>query len=618
MAAKVARVCCRSTVTSSIDSHRRLQRATLLLGLALVLPSLGGGFFADDFIQIAQLEGWSVTRAGPLDLYAFVPRDPAVVEQLRQQGWLPYFTAPGLCIAFLRPLSSALMWLDHTLFGRWAVPYHVHTLLWYAALLAVVAALLRRTFTPAQAQLTSLALGLFCLDDGHAMAAGWIAARNATVSCTFVFAALVAHVRWRAQGWRVGALLAPLAAALGLAAGEMALGALAYLVAWEVVHQRPGKLRALAPTLTLLAIYLLLHRLSGSGGRASGAYLDPFGDPLGFLRALPERGLLLAGNLLVAAPIDSLLFEPGLRLPLLLVSGAAVLGVAWWLPRALDRLPTDEALTVRWLGLGAAGALLVSTPALLGERVLLAASLGGAVVLAALLRDAWRGLRQPGRTRAAAGLALVLLGGPNLALAPVALLAKTGFLGRISRQALALAGTAPISAPVPARVVVIALEDLLALHLPVLRIWTQGLGPDDLQRLGDLRASGTLPLPDQIGYLGSTVLSLAATTHQLRRTAANAFELSTPTGTLFDGAWAESVRAPGLPLPRGQVIRLGYMTAVVLEDRGGRPTRVEFRFDQPLDDPSLIFLVFAQGQLRRFAPPAIGQQVDLPRGRPIF
>jgi hypothetical protein len=43
------------------------------------------------------------------------------------------------------------------------------------------------------------------------------------------------------------------------------------------------------------------------------------------------------------------------------------------------------------------------------------------------------------------------------------------------------------------------------------------------------------------------------------------------------------------------------MTATALDDRAGRPTRVSLRFTQPLDHPSLVFLVFRDGGLRRLA-----------------
>ncbi|HVV53515.1 MAG TPA: hypothetical protein VHO06_27915, partial [Polyangia bacterium] len=56
-----------------------------------------------------------------------------------------------------------------------------------------------------------------------------------------------------------------------------------------------------------------------------------------------------------------------------------------------------------------------------------------------------------------------------------------------------------------------------------------------------------------------------------------------------------------------------YMTATVLDDRGGRPTRVSFQFTAPLDHPSLVFLALAGGELRRLALPKLGEAIDLPR-----
>jgi hypothetical protein len=587
-----------------------------LLGLLLALPSLRARFFADDYVQIARLEGWSVFGGSRLDLYNFVPRDPAQLADLHHEGVVPWFTAPDLRLAFFRPLSSALMWLDHTLWGRSPLPYHVHTLLWYAALLVLAAVLLRRVLPPA---LATLALVLFCLDESHAMAASWVAARNASVACVLVLAGLLAHIRWREDRWLPGAALAPLAVALGLAASEMALGALMYLIAWELVRRRRGWLRALAPTGALLLLYVLVYRLTGSGAHGSGGYLDPTGDPAGLLQALPGRVLLLLGSLVGGTPIDVLNVEPSLRVALMAAGAGFGLVVALWLPGAMHRLEPEEATTVRWLGLGALGALLVGAPALLGERVLLAASLGGAVVLAVLLRDGWR--RWAARDRrlwAAAGL--LALGLPNLVLGPILLPAKTAMITGFCSNYRRLAREAEISAPVPARVVVLAMEDLLAIHLPLIRALELGLDAARMQQLRAVVEQGppatdVLPRPDRLGYRRTTVLSLATTTHRVKQTAPDTLELWTPAGTLFDGPWVQSIRTPSQRLARGSVIQLRDFSVTVLEDHQGRPTRAAFRFDRPLEDPSLVLLAVVDGRLQRFTLPAVGQEVALSRGR---
>jgi hypothetical protein len=592
-------------------SPRRAHLGLVLLGLVLVLPSVGAGFFADDYLQIAQLEGWSANPVGPLDLYSFVPPGRAKVAALVDRG-APYFIAPNLKLRFFRPLSSALMALDHRLFGRQPLGYHVHTLLWYVALLAVVGALLRRA---APRSLALLAFLVFCLDDGHALSVTFIAARYAVISCILVWLGLGAHLRWRVHGWRPGAALAPLLGALGLAASEMGLAALAYLVAWEICERRPGWRRALAPTVLLVAGYLAVYRLTGAGARGSGAYLDPFGDPQAFLRELPARVLLLFGNLILRTPIDLAFFDDRLRAPLIAVGGAAAVVVALWLPRALRRLPADDAARVRWLGLGAAGALCAGTPGTLGDRLLFAAGLGGAVVVAALLRDAWQLFRAQ-RARLLAGMALVSLGLPNLAIAAIALPAKTAFFAKSFAGYRRLAREAEIAAPVPARVVVIALDDLFPLHLLAARAVEQGRTPDELGPIAR-GEGGALAGPDSLGRLGSGVLSMAAAEQRLRRTAADTLELSSVDATLFDGAWPSVFRARSLPLPRGSVVRTAYMTATVLNDRGGRPTRVSFQFTRPLDDPSLVLLTFRDGGLRRLTIPPVGTVIELPRLKPF-
>jgi hypothetical protein len=414
-------------------------------------------------------------------------------------------------------------------------------------------------------------------------------------------------------------VLAPVAFAAGLAASEMAVGMLAYLFAWELVRRRRGWWQALAPAAALLLAYAVVYKLTDSGTRGSGGYLDPSGDPTGFLGALPGRVLLLIGGLFGATPIDVLNVEPGLRLPLLIAGAGFGLVVAVWLPAALRRLPPEEVTAVRWLGLGALGALLVGTPALLGERVLMGASLGGAVVLAVLLRDGWR--RWVAREqRAWAAIGLLALGLPNLVLGPLLLPVKTAMFVRFCDNYVQLARGAEIAAPVPARVVILAMEDLVAIHLPLLRVMELGLDVPELRRMAGLLQQGSpavdaLPRPDRLGYRRTTVLSMATTGHHLKQTAPDTLELSTPGGTLFDGPWVSSIRQPDRGLARGSVVHLRDFSATVLDDHRGRPTRVAFRFDRPLEDPSLVLLAVVDRKLQRFRLPPIGQEVVLPRGR---
>ncbi len=52
------------------------------------------------------------------------------------------------------------------------------------------------------------------------------------------------------------------------------------------------------------------------------------------------------------------------------------------------------------------------------------------------------------------------------------------------------------------------------------------------------------------------------------------------------------------------------MTAEVLRvNAAGYPAEVEYRFDAPLDDPGLIWLVFEKGRYVGFDSPAPGETV---------
>ncbi|HEY0706774.1 MAG TPA: hypothetical protein VGG33_08260, partial [Polyangia bacterium] len=152
------------------------------------------------------------------------------------------------------------------------------------------------------------------------------------------------------------------------------------------------------------------------------------------------------------------------------------------------------------------------------------------------------------------------------------------------------------------------------LDLPVYRAFYSPFSSDQLRafRVAGPDGVGPLPLPDEIGYLGSTVLSLSPAPHRLRRTAADEIELFTTAGTLLDGTWASCLRAPGLKMPTGTTIKTSLFTATVREtDSEAKPTRVAFRFQQPLDDPSLVFLGLSNGRLRQLTLPAVGAEMDV-------
>jgi hypothetical protein len=128
-----------------------LPPATILLALLLVSPSFGVGPMGDDFMHMARVDpGLHVPgfAYAPFDLFTFVSGEPSQRAVLLEEGVFGWWMAPDFRMAFWRPLSSLTHVLDHWLWPRSSVLAHAHSMLWFAALLAVLAALYARFHAP--------------------------------------------------------------------------------------------------------------------------------------------------------------------------------------------------------------------------------------------------------------------------------------------------------------------------------------------------------------------------------------------------------------------------------------------------------------------------------------
>src|SRR6185436_13829292 len=108
---------------------------------------------------------------------------------------------------------------------------------------------------------------LFVIDDGHWQALGWLSGRHGLVALAPALLGVAAHLRWREDGWRWGLPLSLVGYAVGLLGGEMALQALAYVAAYELLHKDSlwQRIKSLAPAAVLVFLYLLLYRSLGYG-----------------------------------------------------------------------------------------------------------------------------------------------------------------------------------------------------------------------------------------------------------------------------------------------------------------------------------------------------------------
>lgn len=366
-------------------------RPRMVLGwLAVVavvvhLPALGTGYILDDFLHASMLDGrFPGDRAG-WDLYNFV--DASNREVMQAMGLLPWWTHPDLQIRFFRPLSSWLIGVDRTLFGDATVPAHLHSLAWWAVVLAL-AARLYRLVLPARA--ATIALWIFMLAPCHAMPLSWLANRDVILSLAFGIAGLLAWVQFRTEGGAAKLGLAAIAFSLAFAAGEYGLTLAGYLVAFELTRRRDlpwQRLLSQATYFVPCAIYMTVRSRLGCGSDGSGFYTDPFRDPWLFLYTAPRRlaHLFLEGWLGLDDETITYSYETWMVIVLALALAAAL----WFVARHVTRHAPETRRAVVWLALGSLAAMMPVLAVVPATRLLGGALLGIAPVAAVIVDGAW-------------------------------------------------------------------------------------------------------------------------------------------------------------------------------------------------------------------------------------
>ncbi len=577
--------------------RRWMPVAAVLLALLLVSPCLGVGPVGDDYMHMARVDprlhapGFAYA---PLDLFNFVSGDAAQRAVLREEGVFGWWMAPDFRMSFWRPLSSLTHVLDHVLWPRSFVLAHAQSMVWLAALLAVLAVLYRRFHVP---WVANLALLLYAVDDARGWVLGWVANRNVLVTATLAFAALAVHDRTRRDGWRPGLWLAPALFAVGLLGGEAALGLTGYLLAHALFLDSGPLARRLArlwPYAALSAAWLAAYKALGYGTSGGGMYLNPLDEPAAYLGALVERLPVLAAAQVGLGIADAwVALPPTARLAasvgaiVVLVVFAVVLAPLW------RRLPV-----CRFWALGAVLSLLPVCATYPMERLLVFAGVGGMATVALVLADWLEGglalLARPRRLFATAVvLGLVLA---HVALAPLLLPARVLLFGFVGRMGDRLEASIPRDESVRARSLVILSSSAEMTTFPP---WMQ-------------RQVSGAPRPVRMRVLASCSSKISvsrpdATTLRVR-----------PEKGFLDNEWLRMVRGASRPFRPGDEVALSDLHVRVRDvTADGRPAEADFTFGVPLEDPSLLWTrLRAGGALVPWSPPAVGESQVLPAVAP--
>jgi hypothetical protein len=487
-----------------------------------------------------------------------------------------------------------LLALDHRVFGESALGYHLHSLVWFVALLAVAGALFRRVLPRETA---TLALVVFALADANVAPAAWVAARHGLVAAVPALLGLVALVRARQDGWSPGRWLAPLGMAVGLLGGETALGAVALALAYDLLgpSRDDGSLRSrvvrAAPTATLAVAYLAVYAAAGGGAHGSGAYLSPLDSPAAFATAALTRFPVLVGNALLGVPSE--LSVAGFERQVVVVGLGAALGAAL-LWRACAPLASDEErAAVRWAVPGAAAALLTSLGAFPGARLLLVPNVGVAIFVATILRRGFAEGPHAVARRAGAGfLALT-----SVVLAPPLALLNQHALEQMARTTERLAQGAESEAGGARRVFLVAASDPMVALYPRFVLLHEGAAEPQKTSIGCW------------SWLDGGKADVRVT-----RIGPDAIAVEPVGAALLRGGFEGLYRSPLLPMHEGDEVGQCGARVRVASVAGGFPTRIDVRFGAELEDAAAGFVLLAwrEGTLRRLAPPAMGESVVIP------
>jgi hypothetical protein len=589
----------------------------MVSGTALRWDAMQGSLLADDWDHYAMQAGIYPVARGKLDLFNFVAADAAERRALLGTGRLPWWTAPDIHLAVLRPLSSALLYLDYRVLDGPHHPRrpHLHSWLWWLLLMAAVASLLGSVLP-----LPAAALGvlIYALDDAHVLPVTWSANRSELIAIALVIWGLVAHVAARKRGFRAGRPIALLLVALGLLAGEHALGPLAYFVAFELVAGEGclrRRLAALAPLAALVVAYLMLRTGLGYGLAGSSFYIDPLAEPLRYMSASAKRLPLLLADLAFEFAAEWQYWEPPwyrallelhwfpptwvtlARLqqiqPVLGLLAAALASIAAW---RLCRAPVAHPRrAVGWLLLGGLLALLPMCGALPMGRLTLAAAVGFDAALGWLL---WRLCSHVvGSGVLPARVGAVLAASSLIALHVVYASARS--LREVSYYALrsrleeqwVLHAELPDAELAGKNVIVVSSADWASqFFLPFVR---------HLHRR-------TLPA-------SSEVLSAASgAPHQLLRVAPRVLDLRLPAAPSGNSFSNSAYRSESARFRAGEWYPGPRFNVAIVATADGQPIHLRFVFPVSLDDARYVFLYPTTAGLVRLQLPRVGEQLSLP------
>lgn len=570
--------------------HRRFPWIVVALGVGLTAPSLFIGFHLDDFIGrfiFSDAPGaerlFRIYSGG----YGAANGNPVDAAWMMEEGFAPWWMDPEVLLSFYRPLSLATHLFDGALWPNSAFLWHLHSLLWFGALLWCATLTYRSLQGPLIGGLAAL---LFAVDHTHALPVAFATNRYAMIATALCMLTLHQH-HTSARGSLRAAWIAPLCYGLALFSGESSAAVVGYLFCYALfLDERAVRTRvlSLAPYFGVSVIWRVVYTALGHGARYSDLYIDPAREPVRFALAALQRipSLLLGQWFMPPAETFTLVDETQAAL---LVAFAWVFTIA--LAIALWPLLRRDKVARFWAG----GMVLSIVPMCSGEpnnRMLFVASIGAAGLLACWW-DAYAGVikRALGSYSLRFARFMVVC---HLLISPWLMPANA--VGMVFYNALEHSFDDVGEEAVGRDAVFVTSPDYFAVRLMKMT-----------------KAVDQAPSPAK--FRG---LSYGPEQVTVERTAEKTMVLTYAGGAMHEPAVTkqalELYRTIKKPMHAGDAVQLEGLAIEVLEvTKDGRPLRVRFDFAEPLGSERYRFYHWVDNGFRALELPAVGETKVLPR-----
>ena len=583
-----------------ILEHRWLPFFAAVIAAVLASSCLENGFLLDDYFHRAIMLGsdrLGDSLGGPQEMFRFLPGDLEHTHEAMDSGFLPWWTYPRIKAEFLQFLTVQTHVLDYALWPDSPRLMHFHSLVWLAALTFVVGLFYRRILGPTW--VAGLATLLFAVEDAHALPAGWICNRNVLLAATFGMSCVLAHDRWarlRNSAWYLAALVLWTASLCSKEAGIATSAFVFAYVVWLQEDSRRCKFLSLVPYGVVLVVWRIIRDSLGYGVHGIGLYIDPIGDPWRFASAMVDRAPpLLAGQWAIPAADLFVLLPPALSTPIwwwTVVVIAFLAGLFWPLLRT-DRVARAFACAMLL-------AVIPICAAFPSNRLLTFTGIAALGLTAQFVEFAFSSEKSGRFGKAYGRVAKFSAGGLlvfHLGLAPLGLWYSAGH----PFGPPALMESFNLRMALPDEVVN---QDLIVVNPPSPMHVSYYLITGELDGL---------PVPRRLRCLATGVTTMTVHREDERTIVIR------PRAGFMAMILSRLMRSEQYPMSVGERVELTGLRIEVLEiSADGEPTAARFEFDVPLEDSSLRWLRWREGQFEPFALPPVGEETTLvppPAGR---